>query len=72
MCYPFEEYAFVPHLEQNDELEDLGLLKGPGGPSNVSMYNALACSVDRNLVVEVDGEKVTSGWTGTTPDQIVC
>ena len=65
MCYPFEEYAFIPHLEQNEELEDLGLLKGPAGPTNVTMYNALACAVDRNLVVEVAGEKVTSGWTKT-------
>ena len=66
MCYPFETYAFVPMLDQVDELEGKGLLHGKGGASNVAMYNAICCAVDRNQKVEIAGKEVVEGWTKPT------
>ena len=57
MCYPFETYAFVPMLDQVEELESKGLLHGKGGVSNVAMYNAICCAVDRDQKVEIAGER---------------
>ena len=67
MCYPFETYAFVPMLDQVEELEGKGLLHGKGGASNVAMYNAICCAVDRDQKVEIAGKSVVSGWTKPTP-----
>ena len=67
MCYPFETYAFVPMLDQVEELESKGLLHGKGGASNVAMYNAICCAVDRDQKVEIAGKEVVDGWTKPTP-----